>query len=108
MHNFNQPQENNVGLTISNARIKILNDWWNNINRPIEQNIETNKKYKIKIFADFGESLHFKHIFEQICETDKMENYGINKEIYIFHFIRYHFCPFVIFSFRCLSYICII
>ena len=83
MHNFNQPQENNVGLTIPNARIKILNDWWNNVNRPIEQNIETNKIYKIKIFADFGESSYFKHVFEQICETDKMENYGIDKEIYI-------------------------
>jgi len=40
-------------------------------------------KYRIKIFADFASSSELKQICETICEVDKMDNYGVDKEIYI-------------------------
>jgi len=40
-------------------------------------------KYRIRIFSSFGDSNNCKEVFEKICETDLMENYGQDKEIYI-------------------------
>lgn len=40
-------------------------------------------QYIIRIFADFHTSEKLKEIFEQINETDLMQNYGIGKDIYI-------------------------
>jgi len=43
----------------------------------------TTPTYKIRIFCGFGDSAQCKGVFERLCETDKMPNYGPNKEIYI-------------------------
>jgi hypothetical protein len=40
-------------------------------------------KYRIRIFSSFGESANCKGIYERLCESDLIENYGIDKEIYI-------------------------
>jgi hypothetical protein len=40
-------------------------------------------KYRIKIFADFASSIELKKNYESICEVDKMDNYGVDKDIYI-------------------------
>jgi hypothetical protein len=40
-------------------------------------------KYRIKFFADFASSVELKNTYENICETDKMDNYGEDKDIYI-------------------------
>jgi hypothetical protein len=40
-------------------------------------------KYRIRIFCSFGESSNCKGIYERLCETDLMNNYGPDKEIYI-------------------------
>lgn len=40
-------------------------------------------KYRIKFFSDFISSEELKKIYENINEIDKMENYGIDKDIYI-------------------------
>lgn len=39
--------------------------------------------YKIKIFSSFGKSENCKDIWERLCETKYMDNYGLNKDIYI-------------------------
>tara|TARA_E500000178_G_C16951633_1_gene721569 strand:- start:478 stop:1341 length:864 start_codon:yes stop_codon:yes gene_type:complete len=39
--------------------------------------------YKLKIFSSFGKSENCKDIWERICETKDMDNYGIDKDIYI-------------------------
>ena len=44
---------------------------------------EHTHKYRIRIFSGFGDSSKCKEIFERLCQTDKMPNYGPNKEIYI-------------------------
>jgi len=38
---------------------------------------------KIKIFSSFCESQNCKSVFERLCETQLMKNYGADKEIYI-------------------------
>lgn len=40
------------------------------------------KFYRIRIFTSFGLSENCKPIFERLCETSKMENYGPDKDIY--------------------------
>lgn len=40
-------------------------------------------KYRIRIFSSFGESANCKGIYERLCETNLMDNYGSDKEIYI-------------------------
>lgn len=40
-------------------------------------------KYRIKLFAEFASSVELKKTYESICEVDKMDNYGSDKEIYI-------------------------
>lgn len=39
--------------------------------------------YKLKIFSSFGKSEDCKGIWERLCETKDMVNYGIDKDIYI-------------------------
>ena len=39
--------------------------------------------YKLRIFSSFGKSENCKEIWERLCETKDMNNYGIDKEIYI-------------------------
>uniref|UniRef100_A0A6C0JFT8 Fucosyltransferase C-terminal domain-containing protein n=1 Tax=viral metagenome TaxID=1070528 RepID=A0A6C0JFT8_9ZZZZ len=39
--------------------------------------------YRIRIFSSFGKSENCKDIYERLCESHLMENYGPNKEIYI-------------------------
>jgi len=38
--------------------------------------------YRIRVFSSFGISENCKPVFERLCETDKMENYGPDKDIY--------------------------
>lgn len=40
-------------------------------------------KYRIKFFADFLSPEQLKKIYENTYETDKMDNYGVDKDIYI-------------------------
>ena len=40
-------------------------------------------KYRIRFFSGFGDTNQCKGIFERICQTDKMPNYGPDKDIYI-------------------------
>lgn len=40
-------------------------------------------KYRIKFFSDFSSSIELKNVYENINEIDKMDNYGIDKDIYI-------------------------
>ena len=40
-------------------------------------------KYIIRIFADYANSRAMKNIYEEICEVDKLDYYGPDKEIYI-------------------------
>jgi len=40
-------------------------------------------KYRIRFFADFASSEQLKKTYENINEVDKMENYGLDKDIYI-------------------------
>ena len=47
-----------------------------------EQSIQY-PKYRIRVFCGFGDSAQCKGVFERLCETDKMANYGPDKEIYI-------------------------
>ena len=39
--------------------------------------------YKLKIFSHFGKSENCKGIWERLCETKDMDNYGVDKDIYI-------------------------
>jgi hypothetical protein len=39
--------------------------------------------FRIRIFSSFGDSVKCKEIYERLCESTKLENYGPNKEIYI-------------------------
>jgi len=39
--------------------------------------------YRIRFFSSFGESTQCKGIFERLCETDLIDNYGPDKKIYI-------------------------
>jgi len=39
--------------------------------------------YRIRFFSSFCDSINCKSVFERLCETDKMDNYGPNKQIYI-------------------------
>lgn len=39
--------------------------------------------YKLRIFSSFGKSENCKEIWERLCETHSMENYGIDKSVYI-------------------------
>lgn len=39
--------------------------------------------YKLKIFSSFGKSENCKEIWERLCETKDMDDYGIDKNIYI-------------------------
>ena len=39
--------------------------------------------YKIKVFSSFGKSENCKDIWERLCETQQMVNYGHDKDIYI-------------------------
>ncbi len=39
--------------------------------------------YKLKIFSSFGKSENCKGIWERLCETKDMDNYGLDKDIYI-------------------------
>jgi hypothetical protein len=39
--------------------------------------------YRIRIFSSFGNSLACKDIYERLCESSLLDNYGIDKEIYI-------------------------
>ena len=41
------------------------------------------QKYRIRIFSGFGDTSQCKAIFERLCQSDNMPNYGPNKEIYI-------------------------
>lgn len=40
-------------------------------------------KYRIKFFSSFCDSDNCKNVFERLCQTDLMDNYGEDKEIYI-------------------------
>lgn len=40
-------------------------------------------KYRLRIFCSFGESSNCKSVYERLCESDLMNNYGPDKEIYI-------------------------
>lgn len=40
-------------------------------------------KYRIRFYADFASSEKLKEMFEDVYETNKMENYGMDKDIYI-------------------------
>jgi teichuronic acid biosynthesis glycosyltransferase TuaG len=44
---------------------------------------EHTPKYRIRIFCSFGDSSQCKGIYERLCQTDKMPNYGPDKDIYI-------------------------
>ncbi len=39
--------------------------------------------YRIKFFSSFCDSTNCKNVYERLCEVDKMDNYGPNKDIYI-------------------------
>ena len=39
--------------------------------------------YRIKVFSSFCDSENCKSVYERLCETDKMDNYGPDKDIYI-------------------------
>ena len=39
--------------------------------------------YRIRIFSSFGKSENCKEIFERLCETNKIEDYGDGKKYYI-------------------------
>lgn len=39
--------------------------------------------YRIRFFSSFCDSIYCKSEFEKVCETDKMDNYGPDKPIYI-------------------------
>lgn len=39
--------------------------------------------YRIKIFSSFCDSANCKSVYERLCEVDKMDNYGKDKDIYI-------------------------
>ena len=39
--------------------------------------------YRLKIFSSFGKSENCKEVWERLCETNIMEDYGIDKSIYI-------------------------
>ena len=39
--------------------------------------------YRIRIFSSFCDSNNCKSVYERLCEVDKMNNYGQDKEIYI-------------------------
>ena len=40
-------------------------------------------KYRIRIFSGFGDSSKCKEIYERLCQSHKMPNYGRDKDIYI-------------------------
>jgi len=40
-------------------------------------------KYIIKLFSDFTSSIELKKMYENICQVDKLDYYGEDKEIYI-------------------------
>jgi len=40
-------------------------------------------KYRIRIFSSFCDCASTKAVYERLCETDLMDNYGPDKEIYI-------------------------
>ena len=40
-------------------------------------------KYRIRFFSGFGDSKQCKEIYERLCQTHKMPNYGPDKDIYI-------------------------
>ena len=44
---------------------------------------EHRPKYRIRFFCGFGDSNQCKGIFERICQTGRMPNYGPDKDIYI-------------------------
>lgn len=44
---------------------------------------QNQKGMRIRIFSSFCDSENCKSVYERLCETDKMENYGPDKEIYI-------------------------
>jgi len=44
---------------------------------------EHTPKYRIRIFSGFGDTTQCKGIFERLCQSHNMPNYGPNKEIYI-------------------------
>src|SRR6056300_1519968 len=39
--------------------------------------------YRLRIFSSFGKSENCKEVWERLCETNIMEDYGIDKSIYI-------------------------
>jgi len=39
--------------------------------------------YRIRIFSSFGKSENCKDIYERLCESELIDNYGSNKEIYL-------------------------
>jgi glycosyltransferase involved in cell wall biosynthesis len=41
------------------------------------------KKYRIRIFSAFCDSTNCKSVYERLCQTDLMPNYGVDKDIYI-------------------------
>lgn len=44
---------------------------------------EGRTRYRIRIFSAFCDSDNCKSVYERLCETDLMENYGPDKDIYI-------------------------
>ena len=54
-----------------------------NGNKVPELLAEHRPKYRIKVFCSFGESSQCKGIYERLCQTDRMPNYGPDKDIYI-------------------------
>jgi glycosyltransferase involved in cell wall biosynthesis len=44
---------------------------------------EHRPKYRIRFFSGFGDSKQCKEIYERLCQTHKMPNYGPDKDIYI-------------------------
>ena len=47
------------------------------------QKIRTMSKYRIRFFSSFCDSENCKNVYERLCQVDLMDNYGIDKEIYI-------------------------
>jgi len=43
----------------------------------------TSTKYRIRIFSAFCDSTNCKSVYERLCQTDLMPNYGADKDIYI-------------------------
>ena len=43
----------------------------------------TSTKYRIRIFSAFCDSENCKSVYERLCQTDLMPNYGADKDIYI-------------------------